>query len=110
MKKNDCEILISKAEATYSDLENCLDNIFDEKKSKLNVVSSFFRFGFSLTKLTFNVTSCAIKNVPKAVVVVAAVKRELIEEMQTDWQKYQKEQKEIALEKKITQLVYKKSI
>ena len=103
-KPSDCEILENKFDNTLDDFGNCFDSILDEKKSKLNVVGSIFKFGFSLTKLTLGVAGCAIKNTPKAVVAVAAVKREIVTELETGYREYQKELKEDALQEKIEAL------
>jgi len=103
----DCDILIGKAENTLHSLENCFDTIVDEKKTKLNVVGSIFGFAFSLTKLTFNVAGCAVKNTPKAIVGVAAVKREIVADLENEYNQYQKELKEEALHDKIRQLQLK---
>ena len=104
---SDCDVLIGKAEHTINDLENCIDTVFDNKKTKLNVIGSIFRFTFSLTKLTFSATTCAIKNTPKAVVAVAAVKREIVADLESEYNKFQKELKEDALDEKIRQLQLK---
>jgi len=61
----------------------------------------------SLGKLVLNATGCAIKNAPKAVVTVAAVKRELvtaIEEEIYEHNKQAKQAKQDALDEKIKQL------
>lgn len=105
---SDCDILISKAENTIHSLENCFDNIMDSRKTKMNVVGSIFGFAFSLTKLTFAGAGCAIKNTPKAIVAVAAVKREIVADMENGWNEYQKEWQENALNEKIEQLALKK--
>ena len=107
-EKNDCDVLMDNAESMFSDLGNCFETMVDERKTKMNVVGSLFSFGFSFTKLTFNVAGCAVKNVPKAVVAVAAVKREIIDAGTQEWNQYQKELKEDALEAKIKLLSYKK--
>ena len=104
---SDCDFLIDEVEHTFDSLGNCFDTMIDERKTKMNVVGSIFSFGFSLTKLTFNVAGCAIKNAPKAVVAVAAVKREIIDAGTQEWNQYQKELKEDALSEKIKQLKYK---
>ena len=104
----DCDFLIGKAENTLHSLENCLETVIDDKKSKMNVIGSIFSFGFSLTKLTFSVAGCAVKNVPKAVVAVAAGKKEIITDLENGYREYQKELKENALEEKIEQIALKK--
>jgi hypothetical protein len=106
-RPSDCDVLIGKAEHTLNNLENCIDTVFDNKKTKLNVIGSIFRFTFSLTKLTFSATTCAIKNTPKVVVAVAAVKREIVADLENNWNQYQKEQQEEALNEKIKQLTFK---
>jgi len=68
------------------------------------VVGSILGFVFSLTKLTFNVAGCAVKNTPRAIVAVAALKREIVTDMENGWNEYQKELKMEALEAKIEQL------
>ncbi|WP_434580273.1 hypothetical protein MLC52_09960 [Sulfurimonas sp. NW15] len=108
--RSDCEVLLSKAEGTFSDFAKCLENMVDEKKKKRDVAKSLFRFGASLTKLTLSATGCAIKNAPKVVVATAAIKRELINEIETEWKEYKKEQREKALEEKIQQLSLRKKI
>lgn len=105
---SDCDILISKAENTIHSFENCFDNIMDSRKTKMNVVGSIFSFAFSLTKLTLTGAGCVIKNTPKAVVAVAAVKREIVADMENGWSEYQKEWQENALNEKIEQLALKK--
>ena len=104
---NDCDFLIGKLEHTLDELENCFDAVADEKRTKMNVVGSIFSFGASLTKLTFNVAGCAIKNTPKAIVTVAAVKREIVADLESEYKQFQKELKEEALNEKIRQLQLK---
>ena len=112
---SDCDFLIGKLEHTMDDLENCFEAVSDEKRTKMNVVGSIFRFGVSLTKLTLNATGCAIKNTPKALVKVAVVKKELangidtlvnesVEIFNDEMNQFQKD----ALDYKIKQLAKKK--
>ena len=101
---DDCYVLIDKAELAINDLGHCIDTVLDTKKTKLNVVGSIFRFTSSLTKLTFSATSCAIKNIPKVVVAVAAAKRELVNVIEEEVRETQKQYKEDALDEKIKQL------
>jgi len=106
-ESNDCDLLIGKLEDTLGDLENCFDVVADEKRTKMNVIGSIFSFGASLTKLTLNVAGCAIKNTPKAIIAVAAVKREIVADLESEYSQYQKELKEEALNDKIRQLQLK---
>ncbi|MEA1892183.1 MAG: hypothetical protein U9N33_05660 [Campylobacterota bacterium] len=103
-EQSDCDILIDGAEDSLKKLENCFDDAFDDKKTKMNVVGSIFGLGVSLTKLAFNATGCAIKNAPKAVVAVAAVKREIVQEIENEYNEHKKEQQKEALDEKIRQL------
>jgi hypothetical protein len=108
IKKSDCDILEDSFVNVFDRLGNCVDTLVDEKKTKMNVVGSVFGFGMSLTKLTLNVAGCAIKNTPKAIVSVAAVKREIVTTIEDEVHNYQKKQKEDALNKKIKLLKAKK--
>lgn len=103
-EKSDCDIIFNNAEDTLNSLGNCFEYSFDDKKSKLDVVGSIFGFVGSLTKLTYNVTGCAIKNAPKAVVAVASVKREIVTAIEEEIHTHQKQLKEDALNEKIKQL------
>lgn len=106
-KRSDCDTLLENAEGVVNSLGHCIDSVLDEKKTKMNVVGTVFGVGTSLTKLAFNLTGCAIKNPPKAIVAVAAVKRELISSATQEYSEYQKQQKKEALEAKILQLKLK---
>ncbi|MDF1884129.1 hypothetical protein JHD49_09275 [Sulfurimonas sp. SAG-AH-194-C21] len=107
-QKSDCDVILANTENVFKDLGNCFDTALDERKTKMNVVGSIFGVLGSLTKLTFNVTSCAIKNAPKAVVAVAAAKRELVGVIEEEYMDYKKQQKEDALNEKIKQLSQKR--
>ena len=103
-QKNDCDVIIDGIENTLGDLGHCFDSMIDEKQTKISVVTNIFKFGGTLTKLAFTTTSCVVKNVPKAVVTVAGAKREVVSAIENEWNQYQKEQKEDALNKRIKQL------
>ena len=106
-EKNDCDVLMDNAESMFSDLGNCFDTAFDEKKTKMNVLGSIFSLGKSLTKLTVNTGVCIVKNTPKAVVAVASVKRELVNTLEEEVHGYQKQVKLDALDEKIKHLQLK---
>ncbi len=103
-KKSDCDVLMDNAESMFDDLGNCFDTAFDDKKTKMNVVGSIFGLTKSIGKLALNTTGCAIKNAPKAVVAVAAAKRELITAIEEEIHEYNKKAKQDALDEKIKQL------
>ncbi len=107
-RKNDCDILLDNAENAMNDLGRCFGSLLDEKQTKMDVVGTIFGFGKSLTKLTLNVGICAIKNTPKAVVAVASAKREFVNTLEIEYNNYQKQLKEEALDDKIKQLKLKK--
>jgi len=107
-KKSDCDVLLNNTENVFKDLGNCFETAFDEKKTKLNVVGSIFGLLGSLTKFTFNVTGCAIKNAPRAIVAVAAAKREVVGIIEEEYMDYKKQQKEDELNEKIKQLTQKR--
>ena len=104
---SDCDILLGNAENMFNDLGKCLDTTLDKNKTKMNVVGSIFTLWKSLTKLTFNAGYCAVKNTPKAVVAIAAVKREIINSATDEYNEYQKQIKKDALDAKILQLKLK---
>ncbi len=107
-ERTDCDVFIDHAEETIGSFGECIESMFDERKSKMNVVGNVFGFGKSLTKLAFNATGCAIKNAPKAVVAIASAKREFITAVEGEYRGYQKQQKEDALSEKIKQLQLKR--
>lgn len=105
---SDCELLMDNVENTLQDLGNCFEDAFDGKKTKMNVLGGIFKFTKSLTKLTLNTTGCVIKNTPKAVVAVAAVKKDLVTAIEEGMHEHQKQMKENALNEKIAQLKLKR--
>lgn len=109
-KKSDCNILLNNAEDMFNDLGDCFDTALNDKKTKMSVVGSIFNLGKSLTKLTFNTGVCAVKNVPKAVVAVAAVKREVVTAIEEEIHSHQKQMKVDALNEKIKLLELKQRV
>ena len=107
-KKSDCDILMNDAESVFKDIGGFFETAFDERKSKWNLIGDLFKFGRSTAKLAWHGGSCIAKNTPKAIVTVAKVKRELTDTITEEYAKYQKEQKEEALEEKIRQLSTKR--
>ncbi len=103
-EKSDCDVLIDNAESMFDDLGNCFDTAFDDKKTKMNVVGSIFGLTRSIAKLALNTTGCAIKNVPKAVVVVANAKRELVTAIEEEIHEHKKQVQIDALDAKIKHL------
>ena len=103
-EKSDCDIIFDDAENMFNDLGNCFDTAFDKRKSKMNVVGSIFNLGKSLTKLTVNAGVYTIKNAPKAIVSVAAVKREVVTAITEEIHEHKKQVKIDTLNEKIKQL------
>lgn len=106
-KKSDCDVILDGIEGVFSSIGSCVDTAIDEKKSKMQVVGSIFGIGKSIVTLGWNTGGCAIKNTPKAIATVASAKRELTNTVTEEYYKYQKEQKENALEDRIAQLKHK---
>ena len=104
---SDYNRLLNGAEDSINKLGNCFDTLVDERKTKMNVVGSIFGFGASLTKLAFTATGCAVKNIPRAVVAVAAVKRDIVSSIEKEMRESEKQRKVDALEEKIKQLSIK---
>jgi hypothetical protein len=107
MNNKDCEIILNNVEDVFGELGNCIDTTFDEKKSKTSVVKGLFGLGKSLVKLTFNTGKCAIKYTPKAVVAVAAIKRDIVTSIEEEMQEQRKQEQIEILDKKIQQLSVK---
>jgi len=106
-KKSDCDIILNDVENVFGSIGSCMDTVFDEKKSKMQVVSGIFGILGSTTKLVLRGTGCAIKHTPKAIATVASAKRELTNTITEEYHRYQIEQKEQDLDNKIVQLKYK---
>jgi len=98
--------LIINFENVFGSIGECFDAALDEKKSKTDVAKGVFEIVKSLLKFGFDGTKCIVKHTPKAVVTVANAKRELTENIGSEYQKFQKEQKEQALEEKIKGVNY----
>jgi len=105
--KSDCDILLQSAEHSFGKLEQCIDTIVDKKKSKMQVLGSFFEFGYSVTKLLFKTTTCAAKNTPKAVVTVAAVKRDIVNAIDEEMREHKKRELQRTMDAKIKELSLK---
>ena len=104
-KKNDCDVLLNNSKDLFHSLNYSFETVLDKKKSKMNVLGSIFSLGKNLTKLTFNTGVCIAKNTPKAIVVVASVKRDIVTVFQEEIYEQQKQAKEEALNEKIKQLI-----
>ncbi len=63
-RKTDCELIADNFENIFSDLGDCFDTTFDEKKSKTDVAGSVFSLGKSITKLAWGLGSCAVITPP----------------------------------------------
>jgi hypothetical protein len=103
-KKSDFDVLIDNAESMFDDLGNCFDTALNDKKTKMNVVGSIFGLTKSVAKLALNTTGCVIKNVPKAVVTVASVKREIVTAIEEEIYEQKKQAQKDALDEKIKHL------
>lgn len=102
--ESDCDILLNDAENVFGSIGKCFDNALDDRKSKMQVAGSVFGILGATTKFLFRGTTCVVKNTPKAIATVANAKRELTDTIANEYQEYQKELKEDALNEKIKQL------
>ena len=107
-KESDCDVLLNDVENVFGSIGDCIDNAFDDKKSKMQVVGSIFGILGVTTKFLVHGTTCAVKNTPKVIATVASAKRELTDTITNEYQQYQQELKEDALDEKIKQLKCKK--
>lgn len=103
-RQSDCDIFLNRLENTAGSIGECVDSIFNEKKTKINVLNNVFKLGYSLTKLTLGTAGCIVKNTPKAIVAISSIKRDITVEIESEWNKHQKQLKEDALRRKIKQL------
>ena len=101
---SDCDILSNDVENVFGSIGKCFDNALDDRKSKMQVLGSVFGILGATTKFLFHGTTCVVKNTPKAIATVANAKRELTDTIANEYQVYQKELKEDALNEKIKQL------
>ena len=102
--KSDCDILLNDVENVFGSIGTCFDNALDDRKSKMQVAGSVFGILGATTKFLFHGSTCVVKNTPKAIATVANAKRELTDTIANEYQEYQKELKEDALNEKIKQL------
>ena len=102
--KSDCDLILNDVENVFGSIGDCLESALDEKKNKLQVIGGIFGIGKSVLKRGWNGTKCAVKHTPQAVVTVAKYKREFVDTVTEEYQHFQKEQKEDALDDKIRQL------
>ncbi len=104
MKKSDCEVILDDIEGLGNSMGKCFDAIVDERKSFLHVIAGIFGLGSSLFKLSFNTTTCAIKQTPKAVVTVVSLKREVHDIIAKEYNTMKKNEKKRALKERIKML------
>jgi len=102
--ESDCDILLNDVDNVFGSIGTCFDNVLDDRKSKMQVAGSVFGILGATTKFLFHGTTCVVKNTPKALATVANAKRELTDTIANEYQEYQKELKEDALNEKIKQL------
>lgn len=103
-KKSDCDILLNDVENVFGSIGQCFEAVLDDRKSKMQVAGSVLGILGATTKFLFHGTTCVAKNTPKAIVTIANAKRELTDTISNEYQEFQKEQREIALDTKIKML------
>ena len=108
MGMSDCEIIKEDAGELFGSIGECIETVSSKHTSKIDVAESVFGIGKSLLKLGFDGTVCAVKNTPKAIATVAAVKREVTDTLTLEYEKHQKREQKKALEEKIRMIKMKK--
>ena len=73
--------IFSRLERIGEGLLRTADAVFDERKTKKDVVKELFNVGKNTVGLGFQVTGCAIKNTPKAIKAVKEIKDEIRHEL-----------------------------
>lgn len=104
---SDCKRIERSAVEVFENLGECFESVLDERQTKTDVVKGIFGIGKSLTKLGWNLGSCAVKHAPKAAVAVAQAKREIVDTIEESYREAQKAQAEAELEAKIRKLATK---
>ncbi len=74
MKKESCEIIIDDVGSVFSNVGDCLTTVFDENKKTSGLFGNLFSLTKSVSRLTYDVGSCVVKNTPKA---ISAIKDEV---------------------------------
>ena len=103
-RQSDCDVIKNDFENLFGSIGNCFDTVFDEKKSKMQVVGSLFGIGKSIAKTGWDTGSCAVKHTPKAIVTAAKYKREFVNSVTEEISKVQKQMKEDELDDQIKRL------
>ena len=76
-KKKSCEIIQDDIGGVFSDIGNCFETVLDEKKKTSGLIGNLFSLTKSVTKLTWDIGNCAVKNTPAAIDVISELKKEL---------------------------------
>ena len=106
-ERSDCERIERSAVEVFENLGECFESVLDERQTKTDVAKGLFGIGKSLTKLGWNLGSCAVKHAPKAAVAVAHAKREIVDTIEESYREVKKEQAEAELEARIRKLATK---
>ena len=73
-KKDNCKVIIDDFGNVFGDVGDCLTTVFDENKKTSGLFGNLFSLTKSVSRLTFDVGSCVVKNTPKA---INAIKHEV---------------------------------
>jgi len=106
MKK--CELILDDLEMAFGSLGKSIDALDSDKVKKMEVAKGIFGFGKGLFKAMFHTTSCAIEYTPKVITKAAQIKREIANEIESEYREYKKLQKEEELQNQIKLLKGKK--
>ncbi len=75
-KKKSCEIIQDDIGGVFSDIGNCFETVFNEKKKTSGLVGNLFTLTKSVTKLTWDIGSCAVENTPAAIDALSELKKD----------------------------------
>ena len=76
-KKKSCEIIGDDIGGVVNDIGDCFVTVFDDKKKKTALFGNLFNLTKSLTELTWDVGSSAVKNTPAAINTISEIKKDL---------------------------------
>jgi len=102
--KHSCDILVNDIENTFENLGYFFDALADDKKTKMKVVESLFKVFGNFIKFVWHSIFFTIKYTPKAIVSIANVKHEIVDEILNSHNEYNRQFKENALNEKIKKL------
>ena len=99
MKK--CKLILKDLDGAFGSLGKSIDALDSNKPKKMEIAKGIFGFGTGVIKAMFHTTSCAIEYTPKVITKAAQIKREIANEIESEYREYKKSQKEEELNSQI---------